>query len=1490
MSKRILAFICTLAILVGLFPVISLAEKVNTPDTYLVGYAKRDINPWVDPKDHSQGILPVYLTGNGNDSERVCTGMFDDNGDNSIGEGDGMFTTCTAVTDANGTTVLYVTLDTLQGETTAVADIRNRIMKDLKDAEGNAVVNGNQIMISGSHTHSAPNLLKVKQDYKSTYYEYILSQVSAAVQEAYNDRTAATMQRGSVDAKVATKALYPESGEGYQMNFLRHYQITAKYSAWGGLITDTKSYVVGSAFSAGGTTVGKSSALSGYEVIAADHVAEADNTMHLLQFEFDEKTGKSPVIMLNWRAHPTTNSGDAPTLVSSDYVGALRYYLEQKGYRGVFLQGAGANTVISSRYHTDWTELCPTPGTANTNTYGELLANVAEYCLNNNMSENLACGDIRIIQRTFTGELQEPEEGLLAIANSVTENTSYPYTAKYTDGKSYTLNSVYHAEQVIARSKQKGNQDYVTQEIAVVSLGGVAAFVTAPNELSDRYGIDSYTDTQNELWATLINEETYGTPFVITHANGMKGYLPNEFNYHYNEGVKDRNGNALPLAAGSYEANTSHYKAGTGEELIIAFDEMLAELDQEEETRYCEACGADVVWKPVSYLQYKDNYFGSGHYYLTENISNTQKTVRAGETLCLDLNGYGITTAGRSFTINKAEEQLACGTLNLFDSVGTGSITSTNAANSPTNGTLNIHGNVNIYGGTYKFNHDTSVNAGVCRGGVVGIEDNGTLHMYGGTIEGNNNLVLGTASSDNGVGAAIYVSTGAVHLHGDAKVLSGAVPEGGFGPCIALSNNASAKVYVYDNAYVDDIYLRTKNSSNLTISGTFTGNAGLSYASNVALSTGMTIGNVADNADVSNATFRLPETVKDWMVYVDGTNLKIKGYQASTVAVIGGNEYDSLQAAVNASTENSVIKLVKAVSGEATTTVAKNVYLNLNGYSITEAVTVNSGYTLYCMDSQTDDYTVEDEAGYGKLTNVSGNVEGIPEESTLAEDGYLKVTEGTDEKPEYSFHRVNLQLTAISLRAVEKGVCAPSVYYKSNFKGDQKVAEAVERYGIALSVQEMPNTDNMDSKCEYSKFDIFAAGPTGNAANGTLLYGIMKPTNKALINSRNANMAIYGRAYIQTADGYVFGAGYSPNLKQVVESADALYSNSSVSDAVKENIMKNLLQMYNAYSSVMKSWNLPNLKNTNKNDGALKVLVIGNSHGLDATNLLYEVFKDQDYTEKNLVLGALYKAGCTMKEHADYMTNSKPNYDYYENDGSNADGSWTVTKDTVADTALNAHQWDIIILQQMNNWAACSTYQKTEFTTVINYVKNHQVGNSRFGWHMVWTNPDQEEYLTDSSSLSHPDNATWVNYHVRNFPSASDNTKYDQSVMYQNMVKYTQTYIEGDKSFLGSDVFDFVIPSCTAIEYAQDGLGYEQAQVYRDYTHMSDYGRLMVAYLWYAKILGKTSISNVGIFEIPSALHHAHSAYPSDLQITAEMRNDIKTAVNYALANPYELP
>ena len=89
-------------------------------------------------------------------------------------------------------------------------------------------------------------------------------------------------------------------------------------------------------------------------------------------------------------------------------------------------------------------------------------------------------------------------------------------------------------------------------------------------------------------------------------------------------------------------------------------------------------------------------------------------------------------------------------------------------------------------------------------------------------------------------------------------------------------------------------------------------------------------------------------------------------------------------------------------------TVNRDTIIDLNGHNL-DGVTVTGG-TLYCMDSQTADYTVADGV-YGHVTNVTGNVK--------AAEGYLQVGD--------SFHAVNLDIYAMTLRASDVGV-----YYKSN--------------------------------------------------------------------------------------------------------------------------------------------------------------------------------------------------------------------------------------------------------------------------------------------------------------------------------------------------------------------------------------------------------------------------------------------------------------------------
>ena len=105
MCKRLIAFLCTLALFSGMivaFPVTTETEAAAVTN-YQVGYARVDINPYVKDGDLSSGIMALPLYGSGDVWKGLSTkGLVDDNGDGKINEEDGLKATCIAVTDYAG--------------------------------------------------------------------------------------------------------------------------------------------------------------------------------------------------------------------------------------------------------------------------------------------------------------------------------------------------------------------------------------------------------------------------------------------------------------------------------------------------------------------------------------------------------------------------------------------------------------------------------------------------------------------------------------------------------------------------------------------------------------------------------------------------------------------------------------------------------------------------------------------------------------------------------------------------------------------------------------------------------------------------------------------------------------------------------------------------------------------------------------------------------------------------------------------------------------------------------------------------------------------------------------------------------------------------------------------------------------------------------------------------------------------------------------------
>lgn len=599
---------------------------------------------------------------------------------------------------------------------------------------------------------------------------------------------------------------------------------------------------------------------------------------------------------------------------------------------------------------------------------------------------------------------------------------------------------------------------------------------------------------------------------------------------------------------------------------------------------------------------------------------------------------------------------------------------------------------------------------------------------------------------------------------------------------------------------------------------------------------------------------------------------------ASYVATIGTKGYTDLQTAVSEAAGTDVIQLEQNVPAM---TVSKDVYVDLNGYNI-ETLTVNDG-TFYGMDSETDDYDINvvEHTGYGKIKNiniVSGQVAGVPVDTLPTDDadtypngyrdGYLMVVE-TDYGT--SFHRVNLQIYTMRLKADTVGL-----YYKSKFGGDALVAANVEKFGIACSLSEEPTAANLNEKCQLSDFTGFAAGENDSDNTSTLISGVMRESNPTLINNRNANMNVYGKAYILTKDQqYLFGSCRSRNLKEQVELASQEYW-AKYSVAQKEDIV----EMYKKYVSVMGSWNVSNVESSviiNKNNpvspnkDSLKVLAITSSFGRNTTQLLYHIAVAQGY--QNVTVARLYGSGATLANHVEKAENNTPFYEYtkistesngewvnlfqYDSNGipGEADGKTGAT----LEYGLLDEDWDIIFIQQSAAHAPQLRFYGTHLDNIMTYIKDTLPENSKakFIWNMTWA------YQKDSD-----DKYVFPKYYR------------DQTLMYEACVNAVQVKIVPRTDFAA------IIPTGTAIQNARTS--HIGDHLTCDGMHLDNLGKVIAGYTLYSTITGEElSVENLNLNTVTAEMSGEN--IPEIDQLSNAQKQVIVESVNNAMDNPFHV-
>ena len=178
-----------------------------------------------------------------------------------------------------------------------------------------------------------------------------------------------------------------------------------------------------------------------------------------------------------------------------------------------------------------------------------------------------------------------------------------------------------------------------------------------------------------------------------------------------------------------------------------------------------------------------------------------------------------------------------------------------------------------------------------------------------------------------------------------------------------------------------------------------------------------------------------------------------------------------------------------------------------------------------------------------------------------------------------------------------------------------------------------------------------------------------------------------------------------------------------------------------------------------KDDGVLRVLMIGHSLGNDAMWMQPAVFRNEA-PDMKVVIGFLYYSGCKLSAHVEYAQQTAAVYGYMEYDSDKGDYWWQAdsagnmnayqygTTISGADPnsgrsqtslfAIKRQDWDIVVTQGYP-WEVAkvkSTSYDPDLLGNFNKLKQFVLDNDidkettpKFGWNMVWTFPDDDELI-----------------------------------------------------------------------------------------------------------------------------------------------------------------
>jgi hypothetical protein len=209
--------------------------------------------------------------------------------------------------------------------------------------------------------------------------------------------------------------------------------------------------------------------------------------------------------------------------------------------------------------------------------------------------------------------------------------------------------------------------------------------------------------------------------------------------------------------------------------------------------------------------------------------------------------------------------------------------------------------------------------------------------------------------------------------------------------------------------------------------------------------------------------------------------------------------------------------------------------------------------------------------------------------------------------------------------------------------------------------------------------------------------------------------------------------------------------------------------------------------------------------------------------------------------------------------------------------ALEDKQWDVILLHP--GTTPDLTHEDLRYSLrkqIEAYVNEHVPTEHVFGYLHRAPSPDDEVFFS-------PD--WWAKYPKNFFEELQE--CYDTANPKDYMERYQIELDRVKTNILTDPTYEYPINTATGIAYAHKGMGVPQTELYRDYIHLSDFGRVLAAYTFYAQFTGEP-IDEVKLDKVPAAARFEHYRSEGDLVLTEEMKNVIKESANYALEHPWD--